>query len=71
MKMVFILNGLDCANCANNLENIINKVEGINSCTINFMTNKLFLDIENEEILEKIIKICNNFEDGVYLKRIA
>ncbi len=71
MKMVFILNGLDCANCANNLENMINKVEGINSCTINFMTNKLFLDIENEEILEKIIKICNNFEDGVYLKRIA
>ena len=71
MKMVFILKGLDCANCANNLENMINKVEGINSCTINFMTNKLFLDIENEEILEKIIKICNNFEDGVYLKRIA
>ena len=65
MKKYFKIEGLDCANCANILENKILKVKGVNSCNINFITKKLILEYEDDTILEKIIKICKFFEDGV------
>lgn len=69
MEYIFILKGLDCANCANELERKINKSLNGGNCNINFMTKKLLLNCE-ESNLEKIFKICRDFEDGVELKRI-
>ncbi|MBO8427742.1 MAG: heavy-metal-associated domain-containing protein [Firmicutes bacterium] len=71
MEKVYLVNGLDCANCANQLEGKISKTKGVNSCSINFMTSKMFLDYgDNEETFEKIKTICSKFEDGVTLRRI-
>lgn len=70
MEMVFIVKGLDCANCAMKLQEKIKKVESVKDCTINFMTRKLLLNIEDETKLEKIVEICKVFEDGVTLTRI-
>lgn len=70
MSMIFKFDGVDCPNCANLLEGKISKVKGVNECSLNFMTKKLILELENEAILEKIVEICSNFEDGVTLKRI-
>ena len=69
MEYIFILKGLDCANCANELERKINKSLNSGNCNINFMTKKLLLNCE-ESNLEKIFEICMDFEDGVELKRI-
>ena len=38
MKKKFKLIGLDCANCAAQLENAISKMEGIESASVSFMT---------------------------------
>ena len=38
MKSKFRLEGLDCANCAAELERAIQKIEGIESVSISFMT---------------------------------
>ncbi len=69
MDKIFIIKGLDCANCALNLERKINKLEGVNSCSINFLAGRMIANFE-EGTFEKIVDICNNFEDGVTLKRI-
>ncbi len=70
MKMTFKFNGIDCAVCALKLEDKIKKLENVNSCEINFLANRMDIDIQNKEDLEKIVEICEDFEDGVTLKRI-
>ena len=49
MKKVFKLEDLDCANCAAKMEDAINKMEAVNSARVNFMTQKLTIDISDEE----------------------
>ena len=65
MKKKFILEGLDCANCAAKMEKAINELEGVKEATVNFMTTKLVIDGENEKMptiiaeAEKIVKKSN------------
>lgn len=56
MRKAFKLEELDCANCAAKMEAAINKLDGVNSAKITFMTAKLILDVEDgrlDEILDK------------------
>lgn len=55
MKKVLKLEGLDCANCAAELENRISKVEGVENVSVSFMTQRLTFEC-NEEILEEKLK---------------
>ena len=64
MKKNYSIKGIDCANCARELEEEINKIEGVNA-TINFMTEKLIVEIEDEkydELFEKIVKVIKDDE---------
>lgn len=49
---------VDCANCAQKVEDALNKLEGVNSAEINFMFGKLTLDADdiNEELLQTILE---------------
>ena len=67
--MVFIIEGLDCANCALKLEEKISKVNDVKSCQINFLAERMNLD-SSQEALSKVKDICSNFEEGVSIKRI-
>ncbi len=40
MKSKFKIKGLDCANCATELERTIQKLDGVESANISFMTQK-------------------------------
>ena len=63
MKVKFKIKGLDCANCAAELERAIQKVEGISEASISFITEKLIIECkeqEKEEIIDKII--IDNFK---------
>ena len=57
MKKSYKIN-VDCANCANIIEEKINKIDGIESASINFMLQKLNIkfkdDINTDEILNQI-----------------
>ena len=66
MKKVYKIEGLDCVNCAMQLEEKINKT-GLANVTINFLTEKIAIEAEvlNDNIVEKISKIAENFEDGI------
>lgn len=65
MKKVFALNDLDCANCAAKMEDAISKIDGVNSASVSFMSQKLTLDADDmkfDEILKKAVKICRKIE---------
>ena len=56
MKSKFKIEGLDCANCAAELESIIKKIEGITEVSISFMTERLVVEYnENMKLIIKII----------------
>jgi len=73
MKSKFKINGLDCANCANELERAIQKLDGIKSANINFMAQKMELEYD-EEIKEKIIievkKVIKKEEPDVTIEEV-
>ena len=64
-KYKFKIKNLDCANCANELERAIQKIDSIKNVSISFMTKKLTFECmeENkEEVLDKIKKVIKKEE---------
>ena len=45
-KKEFILDGLDCANCAMKIEDRVSRIEGIDSCTVNFARKSMTVTAE-------------------------
>lgn len=65
MKKVFKIEELDCANCAAKMEDAIRRIDGVNSATVSFMTQKLTLDVEDgrlDEVLKQAQKACSRIE---------
>ena len=55
MKKTFTLDEVDCANCAAKMEVAINKIEGVSSATVSFMTQKLTIETDEKDF-DKILK---------------
>lgn len=56
---------VDCAVCANKIQDGVSKIEGVNSVTVNFMTQKMILDIDDDkfdEVFKKVIKTAKKIE---------
>jgi len=71
MKKKFVLEGLDCANCAAKIENDINKLDGVESASINLMTTKLTIEAAEDkmqEIADTAKKIVNKYEPDVIFR---
>lgn len=69
----FKIKGLDCANCAAELERAIQKVDGVESVSISFMTERMEIDYDDsnkEEIMKKIRKVIKREEPDVELDEI-
>jgi len=72
MKKKFILEGLECANCAAKMERAINELDGVKEVTVNFMTQKLIIEGEDEqmpEIVQAAEKIVKKIESHVIVKK--
>ena len=72
MKKRYVIEDLCCANCAAKMEDGIRKIEGVNSATINFLTQKLTLEAEEEQfetILDQAEAIIRKIEPDCVLKR--
>ncbi|EFR33146.1 TPA: cation transporter [Streptococcus pyogenes] len=72
MKKKFILEGLDCANCAAKMEKAINELDGVKEATVNFMTTKLVIDGEDEKmptIIAESEKIVKKIEPDTTMKK--
>ena len=65
MKKVFKLQDLDCANCAKKMEDAINKLDGVESATVSFISQKLTItadDARFDDIMKQVVKTCNKVE---------
>ena len=64
---------VDCANCANLMEDATKKTEGVADATVNFMTQKMsveFIDGADEKaVMKNVVKACKKVEDDceIYL----
>ena len=57
---------VDCANCANLMEDAARKTEGVQAATVNFMTQKMIVEFaENAEpasVMQNVLKACKKVE---------
>lgn len=71
MRKKFNLTDLDCANCAAKLEEGIRKINGVKEVSISFMTQKMQLDIEEEQaeqVLAEVQKTIKKIEPDVTIE---
>ena len=56
---------VNCANCAQKVEDAINKVEGVTSATVSFVQQKLIIEAEDDrfdEIMANVVKAAKKAE---------
>ena len=58
---------VDCANCANKMEEAANRTEGVKKAVVNFMTLKMAVEFEEgadpKEVMARVLKNCQAVED--------
>ncbi len=71
MKTTFDLENLDCANCAAKMEAAVQKLDGIASARVSFLTQKMTLETDaalSDDLLKKVVKVCRRIEPDCKIK---
>ncbi len=77
-KEVFVMKktykiDVDCANCANKMEEAANKTQGVRKAVVNFMTLKMNVEFDEgadiKAVMQDVLKNCKKVEDDceIYL----
>ena len=57
---------VDCANCANKMEQAANKTEGVKSAVVNFMALKMTVEFadgaDEKTVMGAVLKACRKIE---------
>ena len=72
MKKKFKLTDLDCASCAAKMEAAIQKIDGVHSATVSFLTQKLTLEADDtrfDDIVEEVVRVCRKIEPDCVIQR--
>ncbi len=58
---------VDCANCANKMEEAAKKTAGVKDATVNFMALKIIVEFEEGQdpktVMKEVLKNCRKVED--------
>ena len=58
---------VDCANCANKMEEAAKATKGVKDATVNFMTLKMIVEFEDgvdtSTVMQDVLKNCKTVED--------
>lgn len=58
---------VDCANCANKMEEAAQKTSGVKDATVNFMMLKMIVEFEEgqdaKEVMKEVRKNCKKVEE--------
>ena len=58
---------VDCANCANKMEEAAKKTAGVKDCTVNFMALKMNVEFEDgadeKTVMKAVLANCKKVED--------
>ena len=72
MKMTYNIE-VDCANCANKMEEAAKRTAGVKDATVNFMMLKMNVEFEDGQdpkaVMKEVLKNCKKVEDDceIYL----
>lgn len=69
-QRVFLLEGIDCANCARKVEQRTAKLDKVEDVSVNFMQKKLYLKSSRQDLVAEIQKICDGVESGMKVKEV-
>ena len=72
MRKSFRLDEIDCAVCANKLQDAIARLDGVDSVSVNFMTQKLTLSASDEkfdDVLERVVALAADPEPDCEIVR--
>ncbi len=65
MKKTFSIE-VDCANCANLMEEATKKTTGVSGAVVNFMTQKMIVDfaegVDEKSTMKAVLKACKKVE---------
>ncbi len=57
---------VDCANCANKMEDAAKNTAGVKNATVNFMTLKMIVEFEDGQepaaVMKQVLKNCKRVE---------
>ena len=57
---------VDCAACADKMENAARKTAGVKSCTVNFMMQRMIVDFDDDadkkSVMESVLRSCKKVE---------
>ena len=57
---------VDCANCANLMEEAAKKTAGVQNAVVNFMTQKMIVEFEDgsepKQVMQSVLKACRKEE---------
>lgn len=66
MKKIYKIE-VDCANCANKMEEAAKKTDGVKDAAVNFMTLKMSVEFEEnyepKAVMQEVLKNCRKIED--------
>ena len=58
---------VDCAACAQKMEDAANTVDGVAKATVSFMTQKMKVDFnegaDDKKVMKNVLKACKKVED--------
>jgi cation transport ATPase len=64
---------VDCANCANLMEEAANRTEGVQKAVVNFMTQKMIVEFaegsDEKAVMKEVVRACKRVEEDceIYL----
>lgn len=71
MTKTIKVSNLDCANCAAKVERALNKINGVNSASVNFFMQKITLDCDDsrvDDVLRDVFRVCKKVEPDMQVK---
>lgn len=73
MKTIYLVDGLTCAHCADQIETALNKLNGVTSATVNFIMQRITIEFNEDnqqEVLQNTERIVKKTEPFAQLKQI-
>ncbi|MBD5405273.1 heavy-metal-associated domain-containing protein [bacterium] len=65
MKKVYKIE-VDCANCANLIEEAVKKVSGVKNASVNFMAQKMTVEFDEgqdvDTVMDAVVRVCKKVE---------
>lgn len=72
MKQEYVLDGLDCSNCAQKIENGVKSIKGIDGCAVNFAASTLTVSADGKEerwVTNKVEKKVKSIDPHVRVRQ--